>query len=458
MTYTRAIRFIFVAGLLAGLSVNTVTAGDVASRSIIVEDVRNEQAQFAVRIEVDHPDRVYEGGQTVTARVRSERDGYLYLLDLSPDQKLTCLFPNRVQSDNRISAGKAVTIPAADAGFVLRVRPPFGQETLTAVVTDRPIDPVQLGVQSLIAKDVTALQPRDVKSVVVELKKRPAAWAEHRIEITTLAEKAVPMKARRVALFIGIQKYADPHIPALSACVKDAQEIAAALKQCGQLDDVQVLLNEQATLANIRKAICGRLVAKTKPGDCIFLYWSGHGGRCARTSGEPGAFSEYLVPYDGRLGSMDSIRRTMLLDDTFGRWVQDLDGRKVIFILDTCYSAGQAAGQKGIGPNRAGSDIPFHNFLERQLQRAKDIGQKETAILASAKASQQAFERWEGDMSVMTFFLVKQLKSADGKVSLADAFENVQTAVPEYVKEKYAGATQDPVLVDNTTPPVYLRP
>jgi hypothetical protein len=164
------------------------------------------------------------------------------------------------------------------------------------------------------------------------------------------------------------------------------------------------------------------------------------------------------VPYDGRLGSMDSIRRTMLLDDTFGRWVQDLDGRKVIFILDTCYSAGQAAGQKGIGPNLPGSDVPFKNFLERHLQRAKDIGQKETAILASAKASQQAFERWEGDMSVMTFFLVNQLKSGNSQVSLNDAFNKVKTAVPEYVKEKYAGATQNPVLVDNTTPPVYLRP
>jgi len=44
----------------------------------------------------------------------------------------------------------------------------------------------------------------------------------------------------------------------------------------------------------------------------------------------------------------ETIRRTALTDDTFGRWIQDLDGRRVVLILDTCHSAGQAAGQKGI--------------------------------------------------------------------------------------------------------------
>ena len=446
-------------GSLLGIWINVTIAAEISTRSILVEDVRNEQSPFAVRVEVDHPDRIYEGGDTLSVRVQSERDGYLYLLDLSPDQKLTCLFPNHVQPDNRIAAKASVTIPATNADFRLRVGPPFGPETLTAIVTAEPIELSQLGVQSLTAKALTPLKARDVKSVFVELKKTPAVWAEHRIDITTLAKKAIAEKTRRVALFVGVREYEDQHIPTLTVSDKDAKAMAAAMKQVGQLDDVEVLVNRQATLKNLRQAICTNLVAKTKPGDCIFIYWSGHGGRCARPTGnEPGAFSEYLVPYDGHLGNMDTIRRTMLLDDTFGRWVQDLDGRKVILVLDTCYSAGQAAGQKGIGPRNIGAEVPFHNFLDRHIERTKDIGQKETAILASAKASQQAFERWEGDMSVMTYVLVNQLKAASGKVSLHNAYENVKAAVPEYVRAKFAGATQDPLLVDNTTPPVYLRP
>mgnify|MGYP001073480424 CR=1 FL=1 len=31
----------------------------------------------------------------------------------------------------------------------------------------------------------------------------------------------------------------------------------------------------------------------------------------------------------------------MVLDDTFGRWVQELDGRQVLVVLDTCHSGGQ---------------------------------------------------------------------------------------------------------------------
>jgi hypothetical protein len=52
------------------------------------------------------------------------------------------------------------------------------------------------------------------------------------------------------------------------------------------------------------------------------------------------------------LGICTALHATMLLDDAFGRWLQNLDGRQDWpVILDTCHSGGQASNEKGLaGP------------------------------------------------------------------------------------------------------------
>lgn len=55
----------------------------------------------------------------------------------------------------------------------------------------------------------------------------------------------------------------------------------------------------------------------------------------------------------------------------------------------------------------------------------------------------------------MTHYLVEKLKAGD---PLEDAYDGVKSLVPEYVQRKFPGTTQKPVLVNHTTPPVWLRP
>ena len=47
----------------------------------------------------------------VTATVRSERAGYLYLFNVDVDGEVTCLFPNKSQSNNKIEANIDVVVP-----------------------------------------------------------------------------------------------------------------------------------------------------------------------------------------------------------------------------------------------------------------------------------------------------------------------------------------------------------
>jgi hypothetical protein len=147
----------------------------------------------------------------------------------------------------------------------------------------------------------------------------------------------------------------------------------------------------------------------------------------------------------------------MVLDKAFGRWVQNLDGRRLVVIIDACHSGGQTQGaiKSLTGGN---TEVPFRGFFfATTLKRTKDIGQRETAVLASSRATQVSFERREETLSVMTHFLVEKLSGGSGPVTLTEAAEYLAENVPQFVQQHYPGTTQTPVFVNQTTPPVYLR-
>ena len=235
-------------------------------------------------------------------------------------------------------------------------------------------------------------------------------------------------------------------------------------------------MNEEATLDAIKDAF-RELKLKSRPGDEIFIYWSGHGATCADTGGdEQDGLDEYLMVYDGDL---DDVEGTMVMDDALGRWVQELDGRKVTLILDACHSGGQATAQgdkpdkaeKGIsglkggiiqdvrqkktsrngGSAMKGDDTSSPtgpvggDFLDDEWRGVKDVGQSDAAMLVSSKPDEISAERRDGTLSVMTYYLVQKVVQSDS-VTLQQAFEYVSGKVPEYMEEHFPGRTQTPQL------------
>ena len=444
-------------------------------RGVVVEEVRNDRPSFMVRVDVDHPDRTYRGGEEMRVRVVSEKAGYLYLLYCDADKNITCLFPNSIHQENYIPAGRPIEVPQPGSRFRLRIAPPYGQEVLKAIVSLAPLDRDQ--VKALVHDDPEVSVLGGVKAAYGQMKSQPAGWAEHYVSTMTMSpeggapapggpENPPPQNPastpRRVGVFLGINDFQDPQIRDLKVGENDAVTMAEVMKRKCGLQEAIVLVGEQATLKNIEDAVRKRLPAVTRPGDTVVLYWSGHGARCADDNGdESDGFDEYLVPYDGRFADLATIRQTMLLDDTFGRWFQELDGRQLLVILDTCHSGGQSAQEKslakGLGNEEPAAGAEF-DFLDGELARAKDIGQEETALLASSMANQVSFERKEGDLSTMTYFLVEQLNLGSESVTLLAAYESMKQRVAEYVEQMFPGTTQTPVLVDNLSPPFFLRP
>ncbi len=462
MSGIRCIFSLVCCGALSAAGLLNAAEPGANPRGVLVEEVRNDEPAFMVRVDVDRASRVYFAGDELRASVKSARDGYLYLLYCDAANQVSCLFPNAFETDNQIAADQEVVVPRpTQAGmktFRIKIGAPFGEELLKAIVCLEPLPPEALA--QLMQAAAETRQQRGARGAIVEQVKN-AAWAEHHVSIVTKAtpDEGVPAGGRRIALCVGISDFADAQIHDLKVGHLDAQTISSVLQQKCEFERSIVLTNEQATRVNIEHAIRRELPAITRPGDTVVIYWSGHGGRCADTDGdEKDGFDEYLVPQDGQLTSAETIRNTMILDDTFGRWLQDLDGRRLLVILDTCHSGGQGQ-EKSIlaGAGNLPAAAPF-DFLDGELRRIKDIGQRETALLASSTASQVSFERREGDLSTMTFFLVEQLQAGTDALELRTAFSRLRGSVAEYVERAFPGTSQTPILVENLSSPLVLRP
>lgn len=459
-----------------------VAAREPTHRGIAVEGIRNEQSGFVVRVDVDHADRVYLEGELIRATVRSERDGYLYLLYRDAQDQTYCLFPNDYQTDNRIRAGQTVTVPAEGDDFRLRVVPPLGTEVLKAVVVKSPLSLEQLGVRSLTEASATPLDGATVRGIRVEAARSNAAadWAEHQVTLRTVSQRAGAGQAKRYGVIVAVAEYGQRGIHPLPACKGDARMMEEVFSRYGRMTETIVLTDAKATRANVEE-VFRILREKTAPGDEIIVYWTGHGASVADTSGdEKDGYDEVLVTYDTQRAD---AKNTGVLDDVLRRWVQDLDQRRLLFIFDTCYAGGfmadegaekTVAGKSAVGggifdslksalepaePPASGVRVPS-SILDNEFQQTKDIGQRETAVLSASAARQISLVRNTDECSVMTGFLVDYIREhhARGPIALDQVFRYVAGEVPKYVKVHYPDMSQEPALQDNLSSPLYLCP
>jgi hypothetical protein len=498
-----------------------VPGGGALKKRVALEGV-NEAPAWAVRVTVDRENRTYQADDLLSAEVVSEQPGYLYLFNIDAKGEIDLLFPNGGEQDNKIAAGTPVKVPGPSAGFQLRVTSKnAGVEYIKAVVSKEPLNelkgpitaargtrqPITITQEQFsralreaafrgnkdtapdtgnLTRDVDAWKRSGLKAgkvTVEQVNKQTGSWAEHQVEIYTAPKGAVTPPSgsgRRVALLVGISKFSSASIRPLGCAHKDAMDMAAALR--GKFE-VETLIDSQATLSGIRSAF-SRLVENTRPGDTVLVYWAGHGGRCANTDGtEADGFDEYLVPHDGSLASDAEIKATMLMDKAFGRWIQELDGRKVMVILDTCHSGGQVQGMKaprnaardsfGVPQKARGVNTPGLNPVQRWTEkhmlsselnrfrglRTRDIRRSDAAVLCAAGPKEFAFEMQDGSNGVMTHFVLEFLQSNPSGVTLQKLADYVTPKVQSYVSQNFPGSPQSPVFADETQwAPIMLTP
>jgi len=111
------------------------------------------------------------------------------------------------------------------------------------------------------------------------------------------------------ALCIGINDYPGTQND-LRGCVNDCEEWSKLLQQKFGFGYIQKLLNDQATIKNVKNAI-NKLISSAKAGDVLVITYSGHGSSVVDYNGdEPDARDETLYLYDGNLVD-DEIRSAL---------------------------------------------------------------------------------------------------------------------------------------------------
>lgn len=89
----------------------------------------------AFRLHIAADKAAYKLGDTIRFAATASRDCSLTLVDIGTSGKVTMIFPNRYQQNNRLAAGQTVTIPPKGGGVAYKMTGAPGMETVMAICT-----------------------------------------------------------------------------------------------------------------------------------------------------------------------------------------------------------------------------------------------------------------------------------------------------------------------------------
>jgi hypothetical protein len=148
---------------------------------------------------------------------------------------------------------------------------------------------------------------------------------------------------RRLALIIGVGRYKNNNVPDLEGPPNDANRFYQLITEENgygfPVENVCLLLNEEATTANFKQAFDKALVERAQENDVVVIFFAGHGSQAPDTNGdEVDGFDETLMFHDARTGKVKD-----LVDDEFNRMLVRLHKKtsRITVILDSC-NAGTA--------------------------------------------------------------------------------------------------------------------
>jgi hypothetical protein len=419
----------------------------------------NSQPGFFMNVAVDHVDGKYRGGETMSAKFQSEKGAYVYLLYQQADGKTVMIFPNKARPDNFVKARQVVSIPEAGQPFRFRIRAPFGEEWLQVVASEKPIE-------ELAALDTSAGQAipvnRELLDALAErVKRMPTRFGEHRVKLFTEpgeAPLAESLPAAKAALLIGVSKVKRPDILPPRPRYKNSPLLVAEAftKLCGvDAKNVKLLVDEASSRPKIEEGITKWLPSVTQPGDIVYIYYHGHGGRVKNFDGtEADGWDEALFPadYDNPESQgtefWQQMRERVVLDDTLARWLQELPGRQIVLLLDTCHSGG------------AIDAVPVNRFLDNEGERLHDVSNLNTIVITTALPDELSYggSGEEKAVSFFSYFFVQAIEKLPRPINVRQAFEHYRVESAKFYKDNKLEGVQEPTYSNTAVLDVELAP
>lgn len=240
--------------------------------------------------------------------------------------------------------------------------------------------------------------------------------------------KALPAAAKRYALVIGVDQYADTQISTLGGSANDARALRDALvRYAGFPADQVILLATQQpaerlpTRGNILRRLSNLAAIVPKDG-LLLIAFAGHG--LERNN------QAFLLPSDAQVSDdINLLEQTAVNVVSVRDWVRKTGVAQVLMIVDACRN--DPAG-------RANADNPLTRSYTKGFNF--DVRNREVTAFATLYATQighRAYEYKEKRHGYFTWALVEGLKGGAanerGEVTLGGLINYLQERVPKQV-------------------------
>ena len=109
----------------------------------LMQQWQPDGGDFALHVEPHPAQSVYTEGDTLSARVEAPMRAYLYVDYYQANGDVVHLLPNALDN-NWVDVGRAFVIGGSDMTYQFAFSPPFGEELLTVIASEHPLDVPQL--------------------------------------------------------------------------------------------------------------------------------------------------------------------------------------------------------------------------------------------------------------------------------------------------------------------------
>ena len=226
-----------------------------------------------------------------------------------------------------------------------------------------------------------------------------------------------------LSTFVGAGRYSDPDIPDLIGSTRDAVALHALFTDSIPEANSKLLIEHDATVANIRDALRETLDSATES-DVVVFSFSGHGSHDHRLA----AFDTALADLTDSSIGMDELAASF----------RTTKARAVLCILDCCFSGG--------APAKVLESSPIPREVGNALEGL--IGEGRLLLTASG-IDQAAYEIPRTRHGILTKALLDMFMAANGPVDLLSSLGEVMRTVQ--AEAARLGVTQTPILFGSVT-------
>ncbi|QDU25100.1 Caspase domain protein [Anatilimnocola aggregata] len=388
---------------------------------------------FLMNVAVNRADPRYSHGERLAVRFKAETDCHVYLLYHQADGSTVMLFPNKAQPDTAVKANVEVSIPKAGDDFRFRIAAPYGKEAMQVIASKKRIE--LLDKLDASAGRAVAVSQATQDELAKLIKASADQFAEHRVVLQTQAAGGALPASRpplRAGLFVGVNKLkATKHGDEAPQARGSAELMHKSMTTLGGVapEHARVLTDTGATTASFEEAMTKWLPSITQPGDTVFLFYCGHGGpEPTDDPAEIDGMDEVITTYD-----------KFVVDDQLGRWLQELPGRQIVMLMETCHGGGLVDARSLTGS--------IHDVA----RRVHDISQLNTIVVTACLPDE--FSSFSKDLpaAFMPIYFDEAMRTLPRPVSVQAAFQHYRRKLRATI-----GADQEPVLLDNILLPVPL--